>query len=328
MLNFDMNNFKRQEDSNSEGSDDDNKIGLSEDVVRHHSDEEQGGYQKRYQDAGAKGTTKKPSGANSRDQGSKQQKKTSEVKIVTRKKNPEPYLYEGEEKPYVSDTEDQNNVDKKAKEAKEKENDPTHIPRGAFYQHDIRGEEEDTEESKRRREDRASKKKWNHDKYEKEYVNKDTKDKKTKGSFKKGPVIQYVAKVEGNSTEAAGGDNAKDNNEGKYRGQQRDAYNGEAYENERPKGSKPFHKKNDDYGDEPRGQGYFKKPQGKKEYKDNYQEDNQQHSYGGQKDKPQKEGHFGKKKGQVVVEYVAKAPEKKKLAISSQRFVPTEDNFF
>lgn len=78
-------------------------------VIRHHSDDEPEGYQKRYKEEGAKEGSKKESDAHRKDYGAKPNKGQTGIKIVTRKKNPEPYLYEGEEKPYVSDTEEQGN---------------------------------------------------------------------------------------------------------------------------------------------------------------------------------------------------------------------------
>lgn len=71
-------------------------------MIKHHSDDEQEDRSKRYKEDASKHRYKKEADDHGKDQGSKQKKGYT---VVYKKKDQEPYLYENEEKPYVSDDE-------------------------------------------------------------------------------------------------------------------------------------------------------------------------------------------------------------------------------
>jgi len=164
-----LDTFKRRE--SSEGSIDDEdeyQDQFAREEIRHHSDDE---------DAPKQNKARHPQEQSRNNDERKKivvNEKRREAEASNREGNQKKdhYLYEGEEKPYESDSgeqeQGQGQKDQKKENAKQEKKDPTFVPKGSFYQHDTRGEDVEFIQKKN---DKLNKYKWKHDKFEKNYNN-------------------------------------------------------------------------------------------------------------------------------------------------------------
>jgi hypothetical protein len=298
-----LNAFKRREsDDSSEGSlaDDDDGFepGFVHEEIRHHSDEEK---EKREEKGQPQNDHYKHSSHEEKKQ-IKENKQRKEKRSPNKdpSKNKDYYLYQGEEKPYESDPEEQGqgqSHSKRENQKGEKKADPTFVPKGTFYQHDTRGD--DVEYVPKKNNDKLAKYKWKHDKFEKPYSgkydksNRDTAENNSYYEKKGQAVVMYVVKGETQQKE-------KEEEPQEQPQRQKQQRNQQSYEKE-------------DYGNDNYGKGDYGKGNYGKEKDRGYNNSYKSREYS-KKEGNKKSGGGntgGRSKQEYVVEYVPKNQDKK-----------------
>jgi hypothetical protein len=302
-----LNTFKRREsDDSSEGSlaeDDEEFVAqFAHEEIRHHSDEgeDQREGQKRPQKEYSK-----PSSHEEKKQireNKNRKEKQSPNKDQSQKKDY--YLYQGEEKPYESDPDEQGQGPSHGKRENQKgeKKDPTFVPKGTFYQHDTRGD--DVEFVPKKNNDKFAKQKWKHDKFEKPYsgkYEKSNRDNAENNNFyeKKGQnFVMYVPKG-GEPQQKQQGEEEQPQPQPQRQKQQR---NQQSYEKD--------DYRNDDYGKNDYGKGNYGK---EKDRGYNYSNNNKYREYSKKEtNRKQGGGNAGGRGNQdYIVEYVPKTQDKK-----------------